>query len=1189
MYYNFEKFSLTVLLLIISQYASASIISVDAPTGVINDSDGLCSISEAIVNANNDFATYMECTAGNGADTIEIQQNIILTEFNSTDANDGNSGLPVIDSEIIINGNGFLVERDNNLSCNLNDTNEAGEFRLLHNIGVLTVQNIKLYNGCADGSFSQSLGGGILNTGTLSIIDSQFSQNSANEWGGVLLNYGLIIEISNSTFYFNTANQGGALVNSGTGSITEITNSTFSANMATSTAGAILNLNGGMINHISNCSFVNNTSTGSTSVIQNNSNATITNLTNSLFKNNSGTRECANFGGDFNGFNNITDNSSSFCPGDIGSLTPLTVGFLTDNGGPTLTHALREGSEALDAAINGTNNDQRGMDTYLVRDIGAYEVQEYELCPAELFVDGFSTTVNNAQELILAMECSNKNGNFLPDTINLVSDINLNSVYFNHPFDGRTGTPTINSSLIINGQGFEIARDQNLLCDLNDTEDDGEFRLIYNSSVLTLQNIKLENGCADGESYSHSQGGGILNSGILSIINSEISNNKANGGFYGGGGLYNILTVLEISNTTFSNNYSDEGAAILNTGAITGIYNSTFSGNIATDSAAAISNISGSQIDIISNSSFVNNTSENSTSVINNHANAAISNLTNSLFSNNNGSFECQNMNNVFNGSNNISDNQSSGCPGTSSSLTSATVGPLADNGGSTMTHALLADSEALDQALNGTSTDQRGLNAFGTRDIGAYEAQAIELCSSELLIDGFTTTVGSTEDLIIAMECSNLNGNQEIDRIDLSDNIILTTPYENDITTGSIGLPIIETKLFLNGQGFKISRDENLVCDLNGIVEENEFRLLQIEGELSLLNVQLSNGCIDNYDGGSIYNKGLMELINISIENNRSSDNGGGLYHSSGFITSIINSTFSNNTANSGAAMYVLDNILIISNSTFSSNSSLGTAAIRVQYGTITDILNSSFVNNSSPNTSAIQVNSNGTISNMSNSLFSHNVGQSVCSNFGGSFEGANNMADISPSNCPGTINILTNSTIGPLADNGGPTMTHALLVGSEALNNSVNGSNMDQRGYAADGLRDIGAYEAQIPVVTAPNNITLLAQGNTTVVDLGMSTVVDADEAGLLASPNTSGPFAVGTHEIIWAAVDSQGHMGMATQTVTIEIATIGGTVSGLEGNNQVSISDGSQQLVLGNQPYTFDAGLNQGDGYMVNIIGQ
>src|SRR5262249_50085455 len=57
---------------------------------------------------------------------------------------------------------------------------------------------------------------------------------------------------------------------------------------------------------------------------------------------------------------------------------------------------------------------------------------------------------------------------------------------------------------------------------------------------------------------------------------------------------------------------------------------------------------------------------------------------------------------------------------------------------------------------------------------------------------------------------------------------------------------------------------------------------------------------------------------------------------------------------------------------------------------------------------------------------------------------------------------------SLGPLANNGGPTRTHALLSGSVAINHGDNASvppgvTTDQRGFLriAGGVVDIGAYE--------------------------------------------------------------------------------------------------------------------------------
>lgn len=66
-------------------------------------------------------------------------------------------------------------------------------------------------------------------------------------------------------------------------------------------------------------------------------------------------------------------------------------------------------------------------------------------------------------------------------------------------------------------------------------------------------------------------------------------------------------------------------------------------------------------------------------------------------------------------------------------------------------------------------------------------------------------------------------------------------------------------------------------------------------------------------------------------------------------------------------------------------------------------------------------------------------------------------------------------------------------------------------------------------MPVATASADINI--QATTTAVDLGIAMVVDVDEQGLIANADMSGPFAVGTHTIIWSAPDSQGHSGTVT----------------------------------------------------------
>ena len=79
--------------------------------------DGQCSLIEAIVNANNDAATYPDCAAGSGADTIVLpaNANVTLSAVYANGTQDGNPvGLPLITSQITIQGNGAMISRPEN-------------------------------------------------------------------------------------------------------------------------------------------------------------------------------------------------------------------------------------------------------------------------------------------------------------------------------------------------------------------------------------------------------------------------------------------------------------------------------------------------------------------------------------------------------------------------------------------------------------------------------------------------------------------------------------------------------------------------------------------------------------------------------------------------------------------------------------------------------------------------------------------------------------------------------------------------------------------------------------------------------------------------------------------------------------------------------------------------------------------
>jgi parallel beta helix pectate lyase-like protein/VCBS repeat protein len=343
-------------------------------------SDGQCSLIEAIVNANNDAATYPDCPAGSGADTIVLPANANLAlsaVYARTYGQFGDPvGLPPITSRITIEGNGATIARQAN----------APDFGLIFvkgnsfgspggTSGDLTLRSLTLAGGSSfgglwstgtltikDSIISGNTGSGVSNSGTLTIENSIISGNSGsgvsnggtltienstisgNTNGGVINFNGTLIE--NSTISGNTTNFiGGGVLNYGT---LTIKNSTISGNRAD---------RGGGISNSQYCYF--GCSSG------------ILTLNNSLIAGNQATAapEIDNTSivnaNNFNLFGvNGNAGVSGFGPGptDIVPSVPLAqiLRPLKNNGGPTQTLALVAGSPAIDAGDPGGCRDNSG-------------------------------------------------------------------------------------------------------------------------------------------------------------------------------------------------------------------------------------------------------------------------------------------------------------------------------------------------------------------------------------------------------------------------------------------------------------------------------------------------------------------------------------------------------------------------------------------------------------------------------------------------------------------------------------------------------------------------------------------------------------------------------------------------------------------------------------------------------------
>src|SRR5579859_292316 len=259
------------------------------------------------------------------------------------------------------------------------------------NLGTLTVDHSSVHGNQAT---APGEGGGLSNEGQLTVVDSTIGPDNSAQGGGGLVNLNTLT-LDRSTVYGNSAQTGAGIVNGGGADLTVI-NSTLSQNTADTTGG-----NGGAIENVGTANVYNstivfnsadtdpNTSTAAGGVF----NLGTFNMRNTLLAGNvhDNSFDAADCTGTVNSygrnlFGTLTSCTVNTATGTWSALNSLfLIGPLQNNGGPTWTHALLAGSNAIDGGdpVGGCvdNNsvpldtDQRGFPRVVGAscDIGAFE------------------------------------------------------------------------------------------------------------------------------------------------------------------------------------------------------------------------------------------------------------------------------------------------------------------------------------------------------------------------------------------------------------------------------------------------------------------------------------------------------------------------------------------------------------------------------------------------------------------------------------------------------------------------------------------------------------------------------------------------------------------------------------------------------------------------------------------------
>ena len=211
---------------------AAASLTVNSLTDGAPADDGSCTMREAIIAANTDTASGAmvgECAAGSGADVISFSVSGTITL---------GAALPNITSDLSIPGGGaitvsgannfrvFFVASGTVTLSGLTITQGHATSGVLargggiYNSGTLTLTNSTITNNFTDFSPGVGVGGGIYNSGSLSVTNSTISDNNAGYNGGGISNDGTMT-IVDSTINGNfAATFGGGISNLGTATVT---------------------------------------------------------------------------------------------------------------------------------------------------------------------------------------------------------------------------------------------------------------------------------------------------------------------------------------------------------------------------------------------------------------------------------------------------------------------------------------------------------------------------------------------------------------------------------------------------------------------------------------------------------------------------------------------------------------------------------------------------------------------------------------------------------------------------------------------------------------------------------------------------------------------------------------------------------------------------------------------------------
>jgi hypothetical protein len=320
-------------------------------------------------------------------------------------------------------------------------------------------------------------------------------------------------------------------------------------------------------------------------------------------------------------------------------------------------------------------------------------------------------------------------------------------------------------------------------------------------------------------------------------------------------------------------------------------------------------------------------------------------------------------------------------------------------------------------------------------------------------------------------------------------------------------------------------------------------------------------------FGAGIFCDYGQLTVVNSTISGNQATGAGGGICTFEAAPFSAQGCTLSDNfAAYQGGGLNFQGRVGILQNCTIAGNatapdgagSAIASVAFEAEAPTILTLTACTVAGNTGTTNGAFGIAGLNNGMGLTNRLLSTLVADNVGPNF--SFIGPNTLQSLghnldsdgtsglvngADGDLVGSVASPINAKLGSLQDNGGPTMTIALLPGSPAINagSCVDPDDdpllVDQRGFPRPHVTgcDIGAYEQQpLGLTCPPNQVMEFTSDAGAVVTFSAVATSPCSNVTVVYTPPSGSLFPIGVTTVLVQATDSCSNFAQCSFEVTV-----------------------------------------------------